>query len=106
MTGRILLSAAALSAFFILRASAQDISLDVFSQLTAKAAGHMEVNLDGALLQLGAGFLSGKDPDEARAKNLVAGLKGIYVRNYTFAKAGEYSMADVERVRAQLKGWK
>jgi hypothetical protein len=84
---------------------AQDVPLDLFSSLLPKAAGHVEVTLDGSLLQLAAGFLSGKDADEAKVKTLLAGLKGIYVRSLTFAKAGEYSRADIEKIRAQLKGW-
>jgi len=84
---------------------AQDVPLDLFSSLLPKATAHAEVNLDVGLLQFAAGFLSGKDPDEAKVKALVAGLKGIYVRTLTFAKPGEYSRADVEKIRAQLKGW-
>ncbi|HLH42763.1 MAG TPA: DUF4252 domain-containing protein [Bryobacteraceae bacterium] len=49
--------------------------------------------------------MSGADPDDAKLKTLVAGLKGIYIRSYTFAKAGQYSISDVDRVRAQIKGW-
>ena len=99
------LAALALPAFFVCRAAAQDIPLDLFSSLAAKATDHVDVTLDGALLQLAARFLNSNDPGDAKVKNLLAGLKGIYVRNYTFAKAGEYSMADIERARAQLKGW-
>jgi hypothetical protein len=84
---------------------AQDVPLDLFSSLLPKATGHVEVTLGNGLLQLAAGFLSGKDPDDAKVKNLLAGLKGIYVRSLTFAKAGEYSGADIERIRGQLKGW-
>jgi hypothetical protein len=95
----------ALSFAFIQRAAPQDISLDVFDPLAAKAREHFEFNLPRMLLQTAAGVLSGKSPDEARLKSLLAGLEGIYIRSYTFAKAGEYSLADVDRVRSQLKGW-
>jgi hypothetical protein len=59
------------------------------------------------MLQLAGKFLSGQDPDQAKAKKVVAGLKGIYVRSYTFAKEGEYSAADVDAFREQLTapGW-
>ena len=99
------LAALALPAVFVCCAAAQDIPLDLFSSLAPKATEHVDVTLDGALLQLAARFLNSNDPGDAKVKNLLAGLKGIYVRSYTFAKAGEYSMADVDRARAQLKGW-
>ena len=96
-----------LAAAILLAAAArsQDVPLDLFSGLMPKATGHVEVTLDASLLQMATRFMSGKDPDEAKAKSLIAGLKGIYVRSLTFAKPGEYSRADVEKIRAQLKGW-
>ena len=84
---------------------AQDVSLGMFTALAAKATEKVGVNLDGALLQMAGRFLSDKKPDEAKVKSLVGGLKGIYVRSFTFRKPGEYSTADVEQIRAQLKSW-
>ena len=34
---------------------------------------------------------------------LVAGLKGVYVKSYNFDKPNEYSAADVSPINAQLK---
>src|SRR6266536_738377 len=85
--------------------SAQDISLGLFSALAPKAVEKVNVSLDGALLQLAAGFLDKSDPEEAKVKGLVGVLKAIYVRSLTFAKAGEYSNADIKGIRGQLKGW-
>ena len=84
---------------------AQDVSLSMFTALAAKAKEKVEVNLDPALLQMAGRFLNDKKPDEAKVKGLLGGLKGIYVRSFTFGKAGEYSAADVDQIRAQLKGW-
>jgi hypothetical protein len=100
-----LAAVAALSVVFVLRAAPQDISLDVFDPLAAKAREHVELNLGRMVLQTAAGALSGKSPEAAKVKSLLAGLEGIYIRSYTFAKAGEYSLADVDRLRSQLKGW-
>jgi len=36
-------------------------------------------------------------------KKLISGLKGIYVKSFEFEKENEYSQADVETVRAQLR---
>jgi hypothetical protein len=62
------------------------------------------VSLDGPMLRLASRFLSGKDPDEARAKNVVNGLKGIYVKSYEFEKEGEYSPNELDEIRGQLRG--
>jgi hypothetical protein len=76
-------------------------------RLADRASEVVDVTLDSSMLQLAAKFLSGKDPDTARVKRLADGLKGIYVRSFQFDKPGEYSPADVEALRAQLRapGW-
>lgn len=97
--------------FFALVAApawAQDVRLPAdLDKLAAKAVESVDVNLDGALLQIAAKFLSGNDPDEARVKALITGLKGIYVKAFEFSREGEYSPADVEAIRSQLRapGW-
>jgi hypothetical protein len=83
---------------------AQDIKLPAnLDQLMAKAKNVVDVTFDGPLLKLAGRFLSDKDPDEARAKRMVANLKGIYVRSLEFETRGEYDAADVEQIRVQLK---
>jgi hypothetical protein len=84
---------------------AQDISLNLFNSLASRATEKVEVTLDGALLQMASGFMDDKDADEAKVKSILGGIKAIYVRSFTFAKAGEFSDADVQAIRAQLKGW-
>ncbi len=83
---------------------AQDLKMPPsFDKLAAKAENSVDVTLDGSMLQLAGKFLSDKDADEAKAKKLIAGLKGIAVRSFEFAKEGEYTDGDVEAVRSQLK---
>ena len=77
---------------------------DSFSKLADKAEEVVDVTLDPAMLGLASKFLSDKDAEEQAAKKVISGLKGIYVRSYTFAKEGEYSDADVELLRTQLRG--
>jgi hypothetical protein len=72
-------------------------------KLAAKATESVDVTLDSSLLQLAGNFLSAKDADQAKAKKIISGVKSIMVRSFEFAKAGEYSEADVEAVRAQLR---
>src|SRR5262249_42743153 len=59
------------------------------------------------MLRWASKFLSAEDPDEARAAKLVANLKAVYVRSYEFDKAAEYTSADVEALRSQMRvpGW-
>lgn len=84
--------------------SAQEIKLPAtLERLAAKASDVVDVTLDANLLQLAGRFLSNKDADDAKVKKLIAGLKGIYVRSFEFANAGEYQESDVEPVRAQLR---
>jgi hypothetical protein len=82
---------------------AQEIKIPAsLDRLAAKASEVVDVTLDANLLQLASRFLSDKDPDDAKVKKLIAGLKGIYVRSFEFEKPGEYQDSDVEPIRAQL----
>ena len=99
-----LLLTAALCAALAAGAHAQELQLPDFDKLAAKATETVEVNLDGNMLRMASKFLSDKDPDEAKARQLLTDLKGVYVRSLTFAKQGEYSMADVEKMRSQFTG--
>jgi hypothetical protein len=75
-------------------------------RLSERATESVDVTLDSSMLQLASGFLS-NDPDEKQVKKLVSKLRGVYVRSFEFDKEGQYSMADVEAIRSQLKapGW-
>lgn len=71
--------------------------------LAAKASETVDLSLNGATLQFAAKFLDSKDPDEAKVKKLIAGLEGIYIRTFEFKRAGEWSEADLEAIRKQLR---
>jgi uncharacterized protein DUF4252 len=82
---------------------AQDIKIPVnVERLAEKAVETVNVTLDGALLQLASKFLSSNDGEEKAVKELIANLKGIYVRSFEFAEPGQYTEADVESLRKQL----
>lgn len=86
-------------------APAQDIKFPPeFEKLAAKASQVVDVTLDSQMLGLASRFLSDKEPDEAKVKAMTGKLKGIYVRSYEFDKEGEYSTADLDAIRNQLKG--
>jgi hypothetical protein len=58
------------------------------------------------MLGIAAGILKG-DGDQAAAKQLLSGLKGIYIRSFEFNRENAYTMDDVDRIRKQLTapGW-
>lgn len=71
--------------------------------LAPKASEKVDLSLTANLLQLAANFLDTNDPDEAKVKKLVAGLQGIYIKSFEFKKEGQYSKADLDQIRNQLK---
>ena len=83
------------------------LKLPAFDALANKAVQSVTVTLDANLLGLAAGFLDSSKPDEAGAREIIAGLQGIYVRSYTFDKDFAYPQAEVDSVRRQLSapGW-
>lgn len=91
-----------------LTASAQGTRLNLdLPDLAAKASETVDVTLDGAMLRLAGRFLSSTDADERAAKEMIAGLTGIYVRSYEFDHEGEYDKSQADRIRTQLgPSWK
>lgn len=79
------------------------IQLTTLDHLAGKATQTIDVNIDQKLLQLTARFF-GNDEDDKEIKALISGLKGIYVKSFEFEREGEYTAADVESIRSQLKG--
>jgi Domain of unknown function (DUF4252) len=71
--------------------------------LEAKASDRVDVSLNSNMLQFAAKFLDSKDPEEAKVKQLINGMEGIYIRSFEFKKEGAYSPADLDQVRNQLK---
>jgi hypothetical protein len=84
--------------------AAQEIKLPAnLEKLAAKAEESVDVTLSGSMLRLAAKFISDKDADTANVRKLIAGLDGIYVRSFSFAREGEYDKADVDALRAQVQ---
>ena len=78
------------------------IETNQLDALAAKASQTVDVNIDERLIQLTIRFI-GKGPDEQKLKEIINGLKGIYVKSFEFEKEGEYVVADLESVRSQLR---
>ena len=87
-------------------ANAQDSRIQTASldHLAAKASQSVDVNVDERLMKMAAKVFSDQDADERKIKKLIEGLKGIYVRSFEFDKSGQYTDADLESIRTQLRG--
>jgi len=70
----------------------------------SQAVQSVEVTIDSRILKIAADALSDKKPDEAAAKALLTGLKGVYVRAFEFDREGVYQPAEVESLRARFAG--
>ncbi len=89
------------------------LQIESLESLAAKANQVVDVNLPESLLRLipvGAIKINDTDAHNVSTKELkeiIAGLKGVYVKNFEFINEGEYTDADIAPIRAQLKmpGW-
>lgn len=86
---------------------AQDalLRLDHLARLAPQATETVDLTLPPELLQLASAFLGPDDPNQAAVKELVAGLKGIYVKSFQFDRDGVYTQDDVDAIHKQLSGW-
>lgn len=76
-------------------------------KLSARAQSVDEVTMDKSALKFASQFLFSK-PQYRQARGLIENLNGIYVRDYQFAKPGEYSQEDIAAIRKLFQGseWK
>ncbi len=86
------------------RAQGAKLQMDQLDFLANRASETVDVKLDEHLMQTTAKLFPGKDPDDAEIKEALKGIKGIYVKSFTFEKEGEYSPAEVDSVMSQLRG--
>src|SRR5688572_133379 len=85
-----------ISAAFVAQAQDARIQTASLDHLATKASQTVDVNIDERLMRLASKLLSAKDAEEKEIKELVAGIKGIYVRSFEFEADGQYSAGDVE----------
>ncbi|MHB8303380.1 MAG: DUF4252 domain-containing protein [Acidobacteriaceae bacterium] len=97
-----------LAACITLPARAQDptpnfpVALD--KKLAARATHVNEITLNKNMLAFASQFLSPKQKDDVQAQHLIQKLNGIYVREYDFDQAGQYSADDLQSIRRQFSG--
>jgi hypothetical protein len=93
-----------LAAFCVATSFAQEGRIEIthLDRLEARASNVVNVTIDERWMKIASKFLSNKDPDEAKIKELVAGLKGVYVKSFEFDKDNEYTQEDVRVITSQL----
>ena len=96
----LLLAGAAVTA----RAQSARLQMDQLDPLANKATETVDVKLDERMMQTTARFFASSDPGDEEIKALIKGVKGIYVKSFTFEKEGEYSQVDLESILSQLRG--
>ncbi len=106
----VLLAAALLVTISAVAANAQEpsrLQLGSLDHLAAKASKSVDVNVDERLMRLASKVFSDTDAEEREIKKVVAGLKGVYVKVFEFENEGQYSSADLDTIRTQLRmpGW-
>jgi hypothetical protein len=82
------------------------LQIDHLDRLAATAANAVNITVDPSMLKLASSFLNGKG-DDAAIKELLNGLKGIYVKAFEFDNDNAYTPDDVNTIRRQLMtpGW-
>jgi hypothetical protein len=80
----------------------QQLQLDGLTRLAAQAAGVVDVTVDPATLEQLVKAFAGQESDP-KLKEIISGLKGVYVKSFEFKDEGAYTEADVEAIRSQLK---
>ena len=83
------------------------LALPEFSTLASKASQTVNITLDPSMLAMASRFLDSDDPQDAATLEVIKGLRGIYVRSYTFDQDNAYRQADIDAVSSQLSspGW-
>ncbi|MGH9939499.1 MAG: DUF4252 domain-containing protein [Blastocatellia bacterium] len=102
-------SSALLALLLFCVAPAQDARLQInhLDKLAARASESVEITLNDVQVQFLRKLVSLSQSDQSKIKGLLSKLKGVYVRGFEFERDGEYSDADIEAIRAQLRspGW-
>lgn len=79
------------------------LQLESLESMEPRAEQTINITMDGKVLQLALRFLSDKKPNEAKIKEAVSGIKGIYVKSFRFDQDNQFTSADVDSIRSQLR---
>jgi hypothetical protein len=94
----------------VANAHAQDGRIDLASleKFSDRADKVIAVDVNENIIKLAmSAFNDKRSVNEAKIKELLQPLKGIFVKRFEFEKEGEYSTADADSIRSQLNapGW-
>lgn len=83
------------------------LELPDFSALAQKASQTVNITLDPSMLLMASRFLDSDDRQDAATLEVIKGLRGIYVKSYTFDQDNVYRQSDIDAVLKQLTapGW-
>ncbi|HKP71414.1 MAG TPA: DUF4252 domain-containing protein [Pyrinomonadaceae bacterium] len=91
------------------RAQGAKLQLDNEDALANRASEIVDVNLDENLLRIIPKkiIVTSDTGEKTDVGQIVAGLKGVYVKSFGFTNEGEYGEPNITSVRAQLRspGW-
>ena len=80
------------------------LNLSSLTKLADKADELVHVTLNGPTQKFTQKYKeTDEHKDDAQALQFIKGLSGVYVKSYEFDKPGQYSEADVDAIRDQLK---
>lgn len=94
---------ALLAAPLVAWADGPRLDLPDFSKLTDKAAQTVNIDLDGDMLKTAGQFMGGASGQQQDVNAALEGLKGVYIRMFTFDQTDRYSQAELDGVRRQLQ---
>ena len=80
------------------------LQLSSLDHLAAKASQSVDVAVDERLIKIALKVFSDDDAEERKIKDVVAKIKGIYVKSFDFETDGQYTAADMQTIRTQLHG--
>ncbi|MFL6215156.1 MAG: DUF4252 domain-containing protein [Blastocatellia bacterium] len=89
------------------QAAAQDahIQMSQLERFNDMADKVISVDVNEGIINLAMSALNpNRSPNEAKVKDILSGLKGVYVKRFEFEKEGAYAASDVEYIRSQLNG--
>jgi hypothetical protein len=92
-----------ITAAFVAQGQDPRIQTTSLDHLATRASRTVDVNIDERLMRMASKVFSETDAEEKEIKELVAGIKGIYVRSFQFEADGQYTAADVDSIRTQLR---
>ncbi len=83
------------------------IQMDHLDRLFPKAVETIDVTIDSSLLRLASKFLQDQKADQQAVKEILAMIKGVYVKGVEFDSLDQFTQQDVEALRQQLNapGW-